>query len=238
MNVAKTYKDWAVDGEPFFENNKCYVYVINPKTEKPRKVRVYSEAAYARMYPEEVKKEVFKSQKEVLGFIDGYITIFKGNTYPYKDWFKANGATYTRHWGWSFASDKEVPADLPSEITPVELKWESVGDSEQEKLYNDEIVKSAVEALIFDKGNSDFVGEVGERLELWLTVKKTHQTEGYYGYSTIHIMEDEDENTFVWITSSKSMEEGAYVHLRGTVKEHKTFRNQAQTVLTRCTLVK
>ena len=81
------------------------------------------------------------------------------------------------------------------------------------------------------------MGEVGERLELWLTIKKTVQMEGYYGYSTMHIMEDEDENIFVWTTNSKHLEEGAYVHMKGTVKDHKTYRNKAQTILTRCSII-
>jgi hypothetical protein len=48
-------------------------------------------------------------------------------------------------------------------------------------------------------------------------------------------MTDRDGNEVVWITAAKAWDEYSVHLLRGTVKEHKVFRNSKQTVLTRCT---
>ena len=62
--------------------------------------------------------------------------------------------------------------------------------------------------------------------------------DGAYGLSHMHIMIDPDENVFVWTTASKKWETGKTYHLRGTVKEHRTYRNIQQTCLTRCIEIK
>ena len=87
---------------------------------------------------------------------------------------------------------------------------------------------------MYEPSNSEFVGEVGDRIEETLTVTKAITLEGYYGTSMMHIMEDESGNVYVWITKAKNYPEGKVVTLRGTVKEHKEYKGTKQTVLTRC----
>ncbi len=50
-------------------------------------------------------------------------------------------------------------------------------------------------------------------------------------------MEDAAGNVFVWITSSTRVrfDEGESYWIRGTIKDHKVYKNVKQTVLTRCT---
>ena len=193
------------------------------------------------MYPNEPEVEEFKRikpQKEVLGFTNGYITIFKGNTYEEKDYFKLSSARYSRLWGWYFISTEELPENIPEDVEPIKLPWEMVGNSD-ESLKNESEVIAAVESLIYDPGTSEFQGEVGERLELILTVEKAIELEGYYGVSTCYTMRDYDGNCFVWITSSTKarLEIEKEYHIRGTVKEHKTYKRQKQTILSRCVLI-
>ena len=54
----------------------------------------------------------------------------------------------------------------------------------------------------------------------------------------MHIMEDADQNVYVSTTAAKSWSEGTVHQIRGTVKDHKTYKNTKQTVLTRCTELK
>ena len=81
---------------------------MNEKTQKEREVRYYTEKEYIKLYgslPEgeeakntagaynsapkdRAKDPYWKPQKDVLGFTNGYITIFKGNTYAYKEYGK------------------------------------------------------------------------------------------------------------------------------------------------------
>ena len=241
MAVAKSYQELEIVGDVFISSGRQYVNV-KLKSGKLKTVRWYSNAEYRKMYPETVAVDrsadpFSKSQKEVLGFTKGYITIFKGDTYSEIDWFRASIARYTRWWGWYIISTEEVPVDLPEGITPIQLPWELVGQ-EDGNLKPEHLVKEAVESIIYDESESEYVGSIGERLELYLTVERTIELDGAYGRSTMHIMRDDCGNLFVWTTASKSWSAGTEHHIKGTVKDHRKYKNECQTVLTRCLEVK
>lgn len=244
MAVAKSFQSFQIIKEPHAIGNREYVMVKNPKTGTERQVRWYSEKEYLKLYPGETitnKQEPVKRktpQKEVLGFTKGYITIFKGDTAPYEDWFNRSIARYHVYWGWYVISTKEVPSDLPEGLTPVQLNWDLVG-KEDGFLKSESQVKEALDSILYEASKSIFVGEIGERLELELTVTEmTKKGNGFGGDSTTHIMKDKDENVYIWVTSAKTWETGTVKKLRGTVKEHKINKNTKVTVLTRCTEVK
>lgn len=57
----------------------------------------------------------------------------------------------------------------------------------------------------------------------------------------IHTFRDADGNVLIWKTSSNSlpdMESGDQVQIKGTVKEHSEYKDEKQTVLTRCKVTK
>ena len=126
-----------------------------------------------------------------------------------------------------------MPEELPAGVEPIRLDWEVVGN-ENGSLKSEGQVKAAVEDLIYDESKSEYVGEIGEKIELDLYIQKAIQFDGYYGTSTMHIMEDEDENIFVWTTTSKVLQDGSWYHVKGKIKDHKTYRHVKQTILTRC----
>lgn len=236
--VAKSYQNLEIVGDVFVSSGRQYVNV-KMKSGALKTVRWYSDAEYRKMYPEAAavdhsKDPYWKPQKEVLGFTKGYITIFKGDTYAEIDWFRASIARYARWWGWYIISTEEVPADLPAGITPIQLPWELVGQ-EDGNLKPEHLVKEAVESLIYDASDSEYQGAIGERLELFITVERTIELDGNYGRSTMHLMRDDSDNLYVWTTASKSWSAGSEHHIRGTVKDHRTYKNEKQTVLTRCT---
>lgn len=237
MAVAKSYQDLEIVGEVFVSSGRQYVNV-KLKSGKVKTVRWYTDAEYRKMYPEVAAVDhssdpYYKPQKEVLGFTKGYITIFKGDTYSEIEWFRASIARYARWWGWYIISTEEVPADLPEGITPVQLPWELVGQ-EDGKLKPEHLVKEAVESIIYDESESEYVGSIGERLDLYLTVERAIELDGAYGRSTMHIMRDDCGNLFVWTTAAKSWSAGTEHHIKGAVKDHRTYKNEKQTVLTRC----
>lgn len=234
--VAKTYQSFVQEGEPYSLKGKMYVNVRNPKTSAVKSVRWYTEKEYARMYPNaelpaaEATTQL-KTQKEVLGFEKGYITIFKGDTYPHLEWYQLSAARYTRWWGWYFISTEPVPADVPNEA--VQLPWEVVGN-EDGTLKNEDAIKVAVDALLYDAGNSLFQGKVGDRLEVEVTIQKVIKLENGFGTSNMMIMFDNDGNEYVWTTAAKCWPVGETKLIRGTVKEHRMYKNRCQTILTRC----
>lgn len=240
-DVAKTYNTWEKVGEPYKNAGfKLYIKVKNPKTGAEKDVRYYSPAELHTMYPEYIvsNDKWFRSQKEVLGFGAGYITIFKGDTFPHLEYFQNSPCRFNKWFGWFLPSDTETQLEnLPAELTPIILKWELVGD-ENGKLFSDDKVAEAVESLIYDESTSKFQGTIGERIEITVTVKSVSDVDSKYGKATLHVFVDDDGNEYVWATTAKSWEVGSIHHLRGTVKSHAKFHNIATTYLTRCTEVK
>ena len=239
--VAKTFRDMTQLCEPYSANGKMYVKVRNEKTGTERQVRWYTESEYAKLYPEEkitiAETPKVNPQKEVLGFTKGYITIFKGKIEENLEWFEDSNARYCRWWGWYIISTEDMPADLPQGVETIKLDWANVGN-ENGLLKSEEEIKKFVESLSYKPTNSEYVGSIGERLDLIITVIENIRVEGYRGYSVVHIFEDGKGNQFVWTTSAKDWQQGEIKHIRGTVKEYQFSKGSKQTVLTRCTEVK
>ena len=232
--VAKSYQKLKIlSDQPYIKpNGKMYVKVLM-KGGSEREVRWYNAEEYAKMYPgESVEPELFVNQKNILGFQEGYITIFKGNQEEHEDWFNRSIARYCRHWGWYVVSEDTIPFDLPANLEPIELKWEMVGNGNA--LKKEEDVRAVVDSLLYGAHPSVFQGHIGDRLELKITVIKSHQTENHFGKTAHHIFEDANGNHYAWDTGAKFWAEGSIKTIRGSVKEHKTINNIQTTVLTRC----
>ena len=126
--VAKTYEKWERIGEPFKENNKYYINVINPKTNELKKVRWYGEIFSLCDY------------KKLFGFDKGYITIFKGVDEKDQEYFKFVNTRYATFFGWYLVSTEELTEPLPEHIIPVKLAWEEISENDV-MLPQDEIKK-------------------------------------------------------------------------------------------------
>ena len=236
--VAKSYQKLTMVDEPYAEQNgKMYQKVLNENTGKIYKVRWYTEDEYYKMYPEDKPASQFGDQRKLLGFDEGYITIFKGYTDEHEDWFNRSIARYCVHWGWYIVSTDVIPFDLPVGIEPVRLDWERVGHKSGELRDKGEI-EAVMNSLLYSVHPSTFQGKVDDRLELTLTVIKNVQQEKFFGSksskNTIHTFEDACGNHYLWDTSAKNWAEGSVKKIRGTVKEHKIINNVQTTVLTRC----
>lgn len=260
--VAKSFQNMEMLTEPFKENGKMYIKVRNPKTGTERKVRWYTEKEYNKIYPgsavsqKTITKDSYywspatetyhdndpywKSQKELFGFTKGYITIFSGNTYNYKDYLKSIGCKYTKFWGWGLSSEIELPSDFPEELIPLKLEWSKIGNEETGKLLSDTQISEVVDSLIYGESVSQYMGILGERIEITAKVTKIKELEGAFGMQTLYVLEDICGNVYIWITTSQKtvLEENEEYNLRGTVKAHKTYKGVNQTILTRCNIIK
>ena len=231
MATAPSFANLERLSEPFEENGKEYI-LVKTKSGTTRKVRWYAETP-----SKAPQNKTLRPLKDVLGFSKGYITIFKGDTYTLLDWFQEEpNCRYHNYFGWYVVSEEEVPENLPAGIEPVRLKWDDVAIVEDDCLKSEEQIRKHIDSLIYDESPSKHQGNVGERLELTLTVKRVVEKEGYYGNSAFHIFSDEEGNIYTWNTSSKTLEVGHTYRLKGTVKEHTCFRNVNQTNLTRCAI--
>lgn len=237
MPVAKSYQELATFGEPFEENKKMYITVITSRGAH-KKVRWYTDAEYAKLYPAERASTVSQTKplrplKDVLGFSKGYITIFKGDTYPLLDWFRESDARYHNFFGWYFTSKDELP-QLPTGITPIQLHWEDVCVPGEDCIKGEASIREVIDSLIYEPSNSTWQGQVGDRIDRTLTVKKVTQLENYFGTSTFYLFEDENGNEYCWTTSARQLDLGKTYAIRGSVKNHQVYKGKNQTVLTRC----
>ena len=230
--VAKSYQGLEQICDPYKVNGKLYTKV-RMKNGSLKQVRVYTEAEFNRYNPEVKIIKPAKSRRDILGFGEkGFIWIFKGETYENLDWFRASPCRYTRVWGWYLPSDIEMPDPIPTNVEPIKLEWADVSLDDQ-LIPEDQIVK-VVDGMLYDAGESRHVGNIGDRVEFDGTCTRATINQSQFGISYFYVFESDEGNIFTWGTSARSLDEGVRYHVRGTVKEHTTFRNTQQTVLTRC----
>ena len=239
MAVAKSYIGLTQTCEPYMgDNNRWYVKVIL-KSGKEKEVRWYTDYEFEKMYnavPEEKKpNEAVESIKKALGFENGFITIFRGDQESNNDWFKFSNARWAKWWGWYVASTEEVPEQLPFGIEPVKLYWADISTAEGFK--PEDKLKAIVDSLLYGESDSQFVGRIGERLELIVKVDKAIPFDSAYGKTTMHIMHDDCGNEFIWTTGSKTLTVDNQYSMRGTVKDHRVYKGSNQTILTRCSIL-
>ena len=127
-------------------------------------------------------------------------------------------------------------------------------EEEQERIRKEEEAKAEAEKLAEEarikaqKAISQHVGEIGQRLTISGTFEYTafFEVPSFRGFGTdtmyIHNFKDDDGNVLVWKTSSclnrDAIYEGDQVQIKGTVKEHSEYKDEKQTVLTRCKITK
>jgi len=81
---------------------------------------------------------------------------------------------------------------------------------------------------------SNYVGEVGERITLPVQVVRRKQLEGQFGITYMFRMLDGDGDVLVWFASNDALDEGKWYNITGTVKKLETYDGVKQTIITRC----
>lgn len=237
--VAKSYETWLRLCEPYEVNGKMYVKVRTPRGAE-KVVRAYDKPQNSNTKnknSEVITIQPAKSRRDVLGFGEaGFIWIFKGETYPVLDWFKASPCRYTKLWGWYLPSNIDMPDPIPAGIEPIKLDWTEISLDNQ--LIADKDITTIVNEKLYDAGSSKWVGNIGDRLTIYLTCNKAIEIENAYGISKFFLFEDKDKNLFVWNTQSNTnIQKGETYYIKGTVVEHITYKNQKQTKINRCKIL-
>ena len=79
---------------------------------------------------------------------------------------------------------------------------------------------------------SDWIGQVGERLVLDLTVSYTTNFETQFGIMHVHSMRDDKGNVVVY-KGGRIADKGQRIRIKATVKEHGTYKDLRQTIVSR-----
>lgn len=243
--VAPSYQSFDILTEPYTLNNKTYIKVRNPKTGTERQVRFYEPSEYKKAFPNAQTPEekitfadpYYKPQKIVLGFLppEDSITIFRRNSDPeaHIEFFRSNGAKYTRWWGWYFPSSS-LPTTLPPNLEPITLPWASVA-ADEDSLLPDSALAPIIDSFLYPSSSTPPSIPIGTRLDLNIIVRKALTIETAYGPKLFYIFQDTNAQEYVWTTSSCSWPEGSTHSIRGTVKDIQLYHGNYQIVLTRCT---
>ena len=161
------------------------------------------------------------------------------NTYAIKDELKELGCRYKPEFGWYCTHAVDVPANYGMTAVPFDkvCDWNPVTRRISVKENAKEVADAAkVEAM--PKSNSEFIGEVKQRLrDLHVMLTGCRTIETYYGISLVYTFKM-GNNVLTWFCSGKGIdpdiEVGDAVLLTGTVKEHKEYNGVKQTYLNRC----
>jgi hypothetical protein len=88
-----------------------------------------------------------------------------------------------------------------------------------------------------EKVASEYVGVVGEKIDVKVLVKKHVVLETMYGYTHLYIMNDENGNNIKWFSSRKVMDEAKSYGLVGRVTKQEEYQGSKQTIVTRAKVV-
>ena len=105
--------------------------------------------------------------------------------------------------------------------------------------YFRDVESKAVEENKVEKP-SEWIGNIKDRLDFIVKVVYTkpinRPTFSFRdsGVSYLVKMVDNEGNNLTWFSSNNDMEEGKSYKLLGTVKEHKDYKDEKKTVITRC----
>lgn len=221
-----------------------------------KEVRLYTEKEYNAMNrskeraaekrkaeQEQKMKENYAHKKEVWlqtnGFsADGVTYIVIGDSYSIKDELKEAGFHFNgglRRWMRGSAEgyeDKVIKFNL-------EDLFEISAWGEGHPLKEAKAKVDAAEAATLQTKPSEWIGEVGKRIPATqVTLKRTYYYENQYGVNTVYTFETENGSVITWFTKVDiNKENGDVFSIVGTVKDHSTYNNQKQTVLTRVKVV-
>lgn len=165
---------------------------------------------------------------------EGFTWIVLGNTFEIKEELKAAGAKFNNELLWHFDHEQSKYPTINVSIEEVCRKnfvdlW----------IFNNvwDYVKDLLEANA-PKTESQYIGNVGDKVDLKVTLTSIHTYEtNYTYYGELHFIykfSDENSNTIVWKTSNKNLEEGKTYQIKGKIKEHNEYKGDKQTILTRC----
>ena len=158
------------------------------------------------------------------------------NKYAKSSDMKPLGARWTPHLGWFFKDEHDGTFFMSAD---------DLGEYKEDgswgfKLDIDRIIDKKREDML-PKTDGEFIGDVGKKLSVKAVFEKEFSFESCFAYTptTVYVLKFKvGNNTVVWKTSThNTLEEGKTYTVSGTIKEHKEYRGDKQTVLTRCRVV-
>lgn len=222
------------------EITKEYTPEHQAKLEAQRAKRLEKKLAEERAKAHEINLKFFERN----GFdAEGNIWCILGDTYSIKDELKELGCKFDYSLGWH--SDHELSGFPQLKLTASQIcnqydtgvfySWKN------EEL--SQLISEAQEAIKGKEPESNYVGAVGDKIEITATFKReisyTVRIDWMTQTKWIYIFVDDSGNQLTWNTTAiLTIEQGSRVNLRGTIKAHSEYKGIKQTELQRCKVTK
>lgn len=167
---------------------------------------------------------------------DGVTSIYVGeDSFIKKDILKAAGFSYHPSLGWHIGQ-ASFTADGIDTSNIVELQVDQLASfnlyGEGYWLSTASSVVNTIKEARRPQSNSQFLGEIGETLrDIPVVVSRISSCVTQFGYSNIVTFKN-NENILTWFTTANlKFAEGDEVLLSAKVKDHKTYKNVPQTIV-------
>lgn len=162
--------------------------------------------------------------------------------------------------GWYYTEDREYTpenlAKLETKRAKERAKWEAEEAEREAKRKAEEAEEARREAerlAEIERNRGQFIGTVGDKIELEVTFVRSFSYEVHFGWQTKwvsgHVFKTDDGNTLVYKTTGSPLHydvekengdwdivfpvEGERMTIRGTIKDHEEYNNVNQTILQR-----
>lgn len=176
---------------------------------------------------------------------DGYTYLFLGDTYSVKDQIKSLGGKFDYTLGWHIDHEVDGFQFLKIHIDEVAEPDLYEGYAYKQNISNELESRKRNE---YNNANSitpsEWVGEVGQKIEIEAVLTNIGSYESTFGWTRVYTFTDDNDNDFIWKTTSwdnfdysagkNILEIGDRAAISGTIKDHNEYRGVKQTVLTRC----
>ena len=237
------------DGRGIVEwDEKEYTPEYEEKLRIQREKKAAKKLAEAIAHAPEKNAEFFQKN----GFNpEGKTYVVLGNTFEIKEELKAQGAKWdniSKHWHMPTPPEGreyiELSVDDMYEAGYAGVytwnNWKPFPEKGRDHYYY--VIEDAEKSLKVKESTSEYIGEVGDKLDIVLTYVHTATWENAYGgwlnhesITCLHTFKDEQGNVYVWKTANFiEADYGTKLQVKGTIKEHSEYKGIKQTVLTRC----
>ncbi len=218
-------------------------------------VRLYTEKEFAQMEAAKeraaAKREEERREKMVREFAqkkenwlkkngfneEGKTYVVTGDSYSIKDDLKSAGYIYDKVLRWHCA-DPGAYADRVVEIDVNDVVEFSAWGEGHYFTSSQEFVSNKIAPEPEEGTTSEWVGNIGDRIKLTLTLVKTGYCTTRFGGSNIYTFKDEDGNDITWFTSvALKKEVGDTFDVKATIKAHNDYKGKKQTLISRATVM-
>lgn len=153
------------------------------------------------------------------------------------------GSRSIRNWAKQYVLDKH------GVVASFKLGFKASSDGKHQWVDKDKIklvwkrtveVAPKQEVSIVHAPASSFVGNEKDKISFKAKVTNIREFASAFSFGSILTLVSEEGNKFTWFSSKMitDLEKGDVVNMSGTVKSHRVYKDEKQTVLTRCKYVK